>query len=49
VMPPWAWEVHDQEDASEEEVCYEFGAWVDACWRWLREVNPYGKNAAATD
>lgn len=35
--------VLDQEDDYEEDICYEFGHWVDKIYRKLWEINPSGK------
>ena len=45
VLPPWHREVCEQIGAAEETVCYEFGEWFDKVWRWLWEIDGYGKHA----
>jgi hypothetical protein len=48
LLPPFHHAVLDQEGAAEETVCREFGRWMDGVWRWLWEVDAYGKHATTT-
>jgi len=42
---PSANEIMEQDDDSEEIICYEFGRWAEQIYRSLWEVNPYGKHS----